>query len=120
MRKKIFINISLFHLIMAFKLISATDAKVGTNIIIDGVPCVVKSMDISKTGNHGHAKCIIEATPLTGKKKKVIVVPGDDRFEVPHIEKRRGQILSVGNKISLMDVESFETLELDSPEDFEG
>ena len=53
---------------MVFKLIHATQARPGTTILIDGVACVVKSNDISKTGRHGHAKCRIEATSvLDGK-----------------------------------------------------
>ena len=49
---------------MVLKIIDATEAKVGTNIIVDGMPCTVKSIDISKTGKHGHAKCRIEAVGI--------------------------------------------------------
>ena len=38
---------------------------------------------------------------------------GDERMDVPIIEKKRAQILSIsGDKASVMDMESFETLEL--------
>lgn len=97
---------------MVLKIINATEAKVGTNIIVDGEPCTVKKMDISKTGKHGHAKCRIEATGIISEVKKVFVVPGHDRLEVPIVDKRRGQVLSIGDKISVMDLESFETLEI--------
>lgn len=98
---------------MAFKIINATEAKPGANIIIDGAPCIVKSQDISKTGKHGHAKCRIEAIGIIDGKKRVIVVPGHERFEVPLIEKRKAQVLSVsGDKASVMDLESFETLDI--------
>lgn len=98
---------------MAFKIIDATEAKPGANIIIDGAPCIVKSQDISKTGKHGHAKCRIEAIGIIDGKKRVIVVPGHERFEVPLIEKRKAQVLSVsGDKASVMDLESFETLDI--------
>ena len=98
---------------MVFKIINATEAKVGTNIIIDGAPCTVKSQDISKTGKHGHAKCRIEAVGIIDGKKKVIVVPGHERIEVPLIEKRKSQVLSTGGeKVSVMDLESFETIEV--------
>jgi len=103
---------------MVLKIIGATDAKVGTNIILDGISCVVKKMDVSKTGKHGHAKCRIEAVPLLGGSKKVLVIPGHDRFEVPLVEKRKAQILSKGDKkVSVMDSESFETLEIDCPDE---
>jgi len=98
---------------MAFKIINATEAKPGTNIVIEGAPCTVKSQDISKTGKHGHAKCRMEAIGIFDGKKRVIVIPGHERFEVPLIEKRKGQVLSVTNGIaSVMDLENFETLDI--------
>lgn len=103
---------------MVLKIIEATEARVGTNLIVDGVPCVVKSMDVSKTGKHGHAKCRIEAMPLISGSKKVFVVPGHDRFDVPLVEKRKGQILSKADgRVSLMDLENFETLDIPCPEE---
>lgn len=102
---------------MVLKIIDATEAKVGTNILVDGTPCTVKSIDISKTGKHGHAKCRIEATGIVNGTKKVFVVPGHERLEVPNVEKRKAQILSKGDgKVSLMDLESFETLEVPCPD----
>ena len=102
---------------MVLKIINATEARVGTNILIDGKPFTIKKIDISKTGKHGHAKCRIEATPIIGGNKKVFVIPGHDRLEVPNVDKRKGQILSKGDgKASLMDLESFETIEVDCPD----
>ncbi len=98
---------------MAFKLINATEAKTGTNIVLNGAPCIVKKMDISKTGKHGHAKCRIEAVGLIDGKKRVIVVPGHERFEVPRVEKKKGQILSISdNKANIMDIDSYETFDI--------
>ena len=97
---------------MVLKIINATEAKVGTNILVDGEPCTIKKIDISKTGKHGHAKCRIEAAGIVSEQKKVFVIPGHDRLEVPNVDKRRGQVLSVGEKISIMDLENFETLDL--------
>ena len=34
---------------MVAKIINATEARVGTNIMVDGKPCTVKKIDISKT-----------------------------------------------------------------------
>jgi translation initiation factor 5A len=98
---------------MSEKLINASQAKTGTTILVDGVACVVKSNDISKTGKHGHAKCRIEAISVLDGKKKVFVAGGHERLECPVIEKSRGQILSMmGEKASVMDMETFETIEL--------
>ena len=102
---------------MVAKIISATEARVGTNIMVDGKACTIKKMDVSKTGKHGHAKVRIEAVGILEGKKKVFVIPGHDKLDVPMIEKRKGQVLSIGDKISLMDLESFETIDIDSPEE---
>lgn len=103
---------------MVLKIINATEAKIGSSIMINGAPCVVKKMDVSKTGKHGHAKVRFEAVGIVDDKKRVIVVPGHERFEVPMIEKRRGQLLSkAGENFSLMDSESYETLEMPSVEE---
>ncbi len=97
---------------MAYKLINATEAKVGTSIIIEGAPCTVRSQDISKTGKHGASKVRIEAIGLIDDKKRVIAIPGHERFEVPLIEKKKGQVLSVGDNASVMDLDSFETIDI--------
>jgi translation initiation factor 5A len=105
---------------MVLKIINATEAKVGTNIIVDGEPCTIKKIDISKTGKHGHAKCRIEAVGIISENKKVFVIPGHDRLEIPLVEKKKGQVLSVADKVSLMDLESFETLEVDCPDEIKS
>ena len=102
---------------MSYKIIDATAARTGTVIILDGEPCTVKSIDISKTGKHGHAKARIEAVGVLDGKKRVIAVPGHERFEVPLINKRKAQVLSIEeDKVTSMDLESFETIELIKPE----
>ena len=97
---------------MVLKIINATEAKVGTNIIIDGTPCTVKSIDISKTGKHGHAKVRVEAVGIISGQKKVFVVPGHERFDVPNVDKRKGQVLSIGDNVNIMDLENFENMDI--------
>ena len=106
---------------MVAKVIEATEMRVGTYLLLDGVAHQVKKMDISKTGKHGHAKVRFEAVSAFTGKKKVMVVPGHDKFEVPMISKRTGQVLSVsGNTASIMDDESFENIDLEIPEELQG
>lgn len=103
---------------MVLKIIEATEAKVGTNIMVDGIPCTVRSVDISKTGKHGHAKCRIEAVGIITGNKKVFVIPGHDRFDVPMVEKRKAQVLSKNDgRVSLMDLENFETIDVACPDE---
>ena len=40
------------------------------------------------------------------------MIPGHDKFEVPIVNKRKAQVLSVGEKINIMDLESFETFDI--------
>ncbi|MDH3353017.1 MAG: translation initiation factor IF-5A [Nanoarchaeota archaeon] len=106
---------------MVAKVIEATEMRVGTYLLLDGVAHQVKKMDVSKTGKHGHAKVRFEAVSAFTGKKKVMVVPGHDKFEVPMITKRNGQVLSVsGNTASIMDDESFENIDLEIPEELQG
>ena len=103
---------------MVARVIDATEMRVGTFLLIDGVAHQVKKMDVSKTGKHGHAKVRFEAVNIITGKKKVQVIPGHDKFEVPMINKRQGQVLSVAeDTASIMDSENYESLDLVVPED---
>ncbi len=101
---------------MVLKMINATEARVGTNIMIEGDSYTIKKIDISKTGKHGHAKARIEAIGIINGQKKVFVIPGHDKLEVPLVNKRKGQVLSVAEKVNIMDLENFETIEIACPE----
>lgn len=106
---------------MVLKVIDATQAKPGTVILIEGDSYTVKSNDISKTGKHGHAKCRMEAISIFTGKKKVLAVPGHERFEVPLVEKKKGQVLSAtDSSASIMDLESYETIDIPFQEDLKG
>jgi len=106
---------------MVAKIIGATEARVGTNIIHEGGTFTVKKVDVSKTGKHGHAKCRIEAVNMFTGSKKIFVIPGHDKLEVPLVVKNKAQILSIADhKASVMDLESFETLEMELPDELRG
>ena len=106
---------------MVARVIEATEMRVGTFLMLDSVAHQVKKMDISKTGKHGHAKVRYEAVNIVSGKKKVQVVPGHDKFEVPMINKNPAQVLSVvGDNASVMDSENFENFDLVVPDDLSG
>ncbi len=94
--------------------------KVGQYLIIDGEPCRIVEFEKSKPGKHGAAKArIVGISAFTGQKKNLIS-PVDAKTEVPLIDKRTGQILSIsGNTVQLMDMESYQTFETPMPEDAE-
>jgi len=98
---------------MVLKIVDATQLKPGSIFLFEGEAYTLKSNDISKTGKHGHAKCRMQASAVFSDRKKVITVPGHERFDIPNVEKRKYQILSVeGNSVSAMDLESYETVDL--------
>ncbi|MBU3924060.1 MAG: translation initiation factor IF-5A [Nanoarchaeota archaeon] len=106
---------------MVARVIDATEMRVGTFLLLDGIAHKVTKMDVSKTGKHGHAKVRFEAVSAFTGKKKVMVIPGHDKFEVPMIDKKAAQVLSVSGTIaSLMDNESFENFDLEIPEELAG
>lgn len=106
---------------MVLKIVNASELRIGGSIFVDGEAFTIKTMDVSKTGKHGASKCRFEAVSIISGKKRVFMCPGHERFEVPMIDKRKAQVLSVmGEKASLMDSENFENFELDIPEELNG
>jgi translation initiation factor 5A len=106
---------------MVSKLVNAAELRKGSAIMIDDAPCIVQRIDISKTGKHGHAKARIEAVGIVDNKKRILVKPGHEKFGVPQIEKKKGQVLSVlEDKASIMDIESYETLEAKIMDEVKG
>ncbi|RJQ21902.1 translation initiation factor IF-5A [Candidatus Woesearchaeota archaeon] len=103
---------------MSTKVVGAGSVKEGSFIVIDGVACKVVSAETSKSGKHGHAKARIMAIGLLDNKKREIVMPASDNVDVPIIEKKSAQVLSVtGDMANVMDDESFETFDLKIPEE---
>jgi len=101
--------------------ISAKEAKKGQYIIIDGEPCKVLSLQKSKTGRHGSTKTRIEAEGVLDGKKRVILKPGSAMIEVPMIDKRKAQVISVtGTIVQLMDLVDYSTFDATIPDNLKG
>ncbi|MFH0832011.1 MAG: translation initiation factor IF-5A [archaeon] len=100
---------------MPIKMVFVTELREGNYVIIEGAPCIVKNIEISKTGKHGHSKARFDAIGLVDNKKRVVLLPGHEKLDVPLVEKKRGQVLSISDKASIMDLESFETIEVAIP-----
>ena len=100
------------------KLTSIGHLKKGNYVVIEGKACTVSDTQTSRPGKHGHAKVRMSAVGLMDGKKRVIVMPGHDNIEVPIIDKRNAQVLSVsGDKANVMDSETYETFDMDIPEE---
>ncbi|RLE50273.1 MAG: translation initiation factor IF-5A [Candidatus Methanomethylicota archaeon] len=101
---------------MSRKPVEAGSLKEGSFIIIDEVPCKIVSIEKSKTGKHGSAKARIVAIGLFDGVKRSIVVPADSKVDVPVVDKRSGQVISVTpTSVQVMDLETYETFELSMP-----
>jgi len=91
--------------------------KVGSYIVIDGEPCRIVSYDHSKPGKHGSAKARVAAISVFDGSKHTLVSPVSAGVEVPLIDKRNGQIISISGKIlQIMDLETFEVFETSAVE----
>ena len=98
-----------------------SDLKKGSYIMIEEHPCKVISIVTSKPGKHGHAKARIEAVGLLDGRKRIIVRPGGSRIDIPTVDKRSAQVLSVsGSKAQVMDSETYETFDIEIPEELKG
>lgn len=92
--------------------------KVGSYIIIDGEPCRIVSYDHSKPGKHGSAKARVAAMGVFDGSRHSLVSPVSASVEVPLIDKRNGQVISIaGQVLQIMDLETFEVFETSAVED---
>ncbi|NLU46124.1 MAG: translation initiation factor IF-5A [Euryarchaeota archaeon] len=89
------------------------ELKVGRYVNIDDSPCKIISITMSKPGKHGSAKAAIEAIDLFTGSKKSLNGPVSAKIQVPQIDKRKGQIVSIqGDEIQMMDLETFDTFSM--------
>jgi len=92
--------------------------KPGRFIILDGEACKITNMEKSAPGKHGHAKYRVTAVNLVTGNKKIVVLTGHAKVDVPIIEKKSAQVLSVsGDSAQLMDLETYETVEAEIDKD---
>jgi len=95
--------------------------KSGSYVLIDDVPFRVDKVQKSKSGKHGASKARLFASGLFGDIKKIIVHPGDTKMDIPIIEKKTAQILSLsGDHAQLMDLVDYTNYEVVIPEELKG
>ena len=99
----------------------ATSLQKGNYVILEGAACRVVDVEISRPGKHGHAKARVSAIGLVDEKKRIVVMPGHDNVEVPIIEKKTAQVLSVqDDTATVMDSITYETFDMKIPDEFKG
>lgn len=94
------------------------ELKEGRYMVIDDEPCKISSISTSKPGKHGEAKARIEAIGIFDGNKKSVVYPVKHKVQVPIIDKRTAQIVSImGTEVQLMDLETYEMFHLPITDD---
>ncbi|MFH1053235.1 MAG: translation initiation factor IF-5A [Candidatus Woesearchaeota archaeon] len=100
---------------------SVGDLQKGNYIILEGVACRVSDTQTSRPGKHGHAKVRLTAIGLIDGKKREAVMPGHDAVDVPIVEKKNAQVLSIiSDTANVMDSTTYETFDLKIPDDLKG
>ncbi len=103
------------------EIIEIKHAKEGRYLMIDGEPCKVLTIQTSAPGKHGHLKVRLVGVGVFDNRKREMLAPGHAAVEVPMIEKKIGQIIAfVGDNVQVMDMGSYETLEMQLPEEMKG
>ena len=99
----------------------AKDLREGKYVLIDDVPCRIVQIESSKPGKHGSAKMRITAMGIFNGQKKTLLSPGDADVEVPIIDRKAVQVMSVsGTTAQVMDKDTYEVYDMDVPEELAG
>ena len=94
------------------------DLKVGKYVLIDEEPCRVVNVQTSAPGKHGHAKIRVDAIGVFDGVKRILMKPSDGTIEIPIIERKTGQIITlVGKNATIMDLETFENFDIEITDD---
>ncbi|MBE0519204.1 MAG: translation initiation factor IF-5A [Thermoplasmata archaeon] len=104
---------------MAWEQAEVRTLKEGRYLNIEDEPCKIVSISTSKPGKHGEAKARIEAIGIFDGNKRSVVYPVKHKVQVPMIDKRSAQIVSVlgGAEVQLMDLETYEMFTLPIPDE---
>lgn len=92
--------------------------KVGSFVMVENEPCKIMDYSKSKPGKHGSAKAQVVTIGVFDGVKRSFVKPVDSNVEVPLIEKRSGQVISLQpSAVQLMDLETFDVFDASYPEE---
>ncbi len=95
---------------------TAKELKQGKYVLIDDIPCRIVEIESSKPGKHGAAKMRITAIGVFEGQKKTLLTPGDADVDVPIIDRKNVQIMSVsGSTAQVMDSRTYEIYDINIP-----
>ena len=105
---------------MSYKMGKVGELREGNYAIIEGEPSQIVTIQKSKPGKHGSAKFRCTAISLFDGSKRSFVSPTGANIQIPIVDKRSGQILSVSpSSVQIMDMETYEVLDVPLPDEDE-
>lgn len=105
---------------MSFKMARVGELREGNYAIINDEPSQIVSIQKSKPGKHGSAKFRCTAISIFDGRKQSFVSSTDANIQIPIVDKRRGQVVSMGpTSLQLMDLETYDMMDVAIPTDEE-
>ncbi len=101
--------------------VQAGNLKKGDFVCIKDHPCKIVDVSVSKTGKHGHAKCMIVALDIFTNKKLEDQCPSSHALPCPVVTRREYQLLDMSPEgmLTLMDDNNEQREDLNLPDDDE-
>ena len=95
---------------------TASELERGSYFIYNGEPVRVLRKEIIVVGTHSHSKLKFYIQGLTEKSERSISFHHTDKVEIVDIVRKLGQIISkTNNKLQIMDMVTYETLDANAP-----
>jgi len=93
----------------------------GKLVVIEDEPCKVTDIQFSKPGKHGSMKARVVAVSLSTGNKKNLLGGASTEVEVPKMIRKEAQVVAImGDRAQLMDLQTYETYELEIPDELKG
>ena len=94
----------------------ASELERGNYFIYNNEPVRVLRKEVVVYGTHSHSKLKIFFHGLNEKAERSMILNHTDKVEIVDIVRKLGQIISkMNNKIQIMDMVSYETLDASAP-----
>ena len=91
---------------------TASELERGTYFIYNGEPVRVLRKEVIVVGTHSHSKLKFFVQGLNEKSERSIILNHTDKVEIVDIIRKLGQIIAkANNKVQVMDMVSYETLD---------
>jgi translation initiation factor 5A len=96
------------------------DLQEGSYVMLEDSPTEINSYSTAQPGKHGSAKARIEGKGVFDEKKRNLSQSVDQKIQVPIIDRRQGQVVSVdGADVQVMDLDTYETFTMRPPDEFD-